>query len=116
VDAAFRWPSIGALPDESHGRPVRLITVAKSAMALAQSKLTAQGQIPAPASVRKRLGVSPGSVLEWHDDGEQVVVRRRRPAMGFSDCLVLANAAKVGHLPLGTFDATLAKLPGTRKL
>lgn len=41
---------------------------------------------------------------------------RRRPAIGFSDCLVRASAAKAGHLPLGTFDATLAKLPGTRKL
>lgn len=45
-------------------------------MALAQSKLTAQGQISVPAEVRKRLGVGPGSIIEWHDDGEQVVVRR----------------------------------------
>jgi AbrB family looped-hinge helix DNA binding protein len=45
-------------------------------MALAHSKLTAQGQISVPAKVRKRLGVGPGSVLEWDDDGEQVVVRR----------------------------------------
>jgi AbrB family looped-hinge helix DNA binding protein len=45
-------------------------------MALAHSKLTAQGQISVPASIRKKLGVGPGSVLEWHEDGEQVVVRR----------------------------------------
>jgi len=45
-------------------------------MALAHAKLTAQGQISVPAKVRKRLGVGPGSVLEWDDDGEQVVVRR----------------------------------------
>jgi antitoxin PrlF len=45
-------------------------------MALAQSKLTAQGQISVPAQIRKRLGVGPGSVLEWDDDGEHVVVRR----------------------------------------
>ena len=45
-------------------------------MALAQSKLTAQGQISVPAEVRKRLGVGPGSVIEWHADGAQVVVRR----------------------------------------
>jgi antitoxin PrlF len=45
-------------------------------MALAHSKLTAQGQISVPAKVRKKLGVGPGSVLEWHDDGEQIVVRR----------------------------------------
>jgi AbrB family looped-hinge helix DNA binding protein len=43
---------------------------------LAHSKLTAQGQISVPAKVRKKLGVGPGSVLEWDDDGENVVVRR----------------------------------------
>lgn len=45
-------------------------------MALAHSRLTAQGQISVPAKVRRKLGVGPGSVLEWDDDGEQVVVRR----------------------------------------
>jgi antitoxin PrlF len=45
-------------------------------MALARSKLTAQGQISVPAQVRKKLGVGPGSVLEWDEDGEKVVVRR----------------------------------------
>jgi AbrB family looped-hinge helix DNA binding protein len=45
-------------------------------MALAHSKLTAQGQISVPASVRRKLGVGPGSVLEWDEDGERVVVRR----------------------------------------
>jgi AbrB family looped-hinge helix DNA binding protein len=45
-------------------------------MAMAHSKLTAQGQISVPAKVRRKLGVGPGSVLEWDDDGEQVVVRR----------------------------------------
>jgi predicted nucleic-acid-binding protein len=41
---------------------------------------------------------------------------RGRPALGFSDCLVLAIARKAGHLPLGTFDRTLAKLAGTHRL
>ena len=45
-------------------------------MLLAQSKLTTQGQISVPAEVRRRLGVGPGSVLEWTDDGEKVVVRK----------------------------------------
>lgn len=45
-------------------------------MALAQSKLTAQGQISVPAEVRRKLGLGPGSVLEWDQDGETVVVRR----------------------------------------
>jgi predicted nucleic-acid-binding protein len=38
---------------------------------------------------------------------------RRKPALGFSDCLVLAVARRAGHLPLGTFDKALAKLDGT---
>jgi antitoxin PrlF len=41
-----------------------------------RSKLTAQGQISIPAEVRRKLGVGPGSVLEWDEDGDQVVVRR----------------------------------------
>jgi antitoxin PrlF len=45
-------------------------------MGIAQSKLTAQGQISVPAAVRRRLGIGPGSVLEWQEDGENIVVRR----------------------------------------
>lgn len=41
---------------------------------------------------------------------------RARPALGFSDCLVLEIARKAGHMPLVTFDKALAKLPGTQKL
>lgn len=37
---------------------------------------------------------------------------KRKPTLGFSDCLVLEIARKAGHLPLGTFDRSLAKLPG----
>jgi predicted nucleic-acid-binding protein len=41
---------------------------------------------------------------------------RRRPALGFSDCLVLEIARKAGHVPLGTFDRNLAKLDGVERL
>lgn len=41
---------------------------------------------------------------------------RARPALGFSDCLVLEIARKAGHLPLGTFDRGLAKLSGVQRL
>jgi|SRR5450432_1224481 predicted nucleic-acid-binding protein len=41
---------------------------------------------------------------------------RAKPALGFSDCLILQSARKAGHLPLGTFDRTLAKAEGTQKL
>ena len=39
-------------------------------MALAHSKLTAQGQISVPAKVRSKLGVGPGGIL----DGQVLVV------------------------------------------
>lgn len=41
---------------------------------------------------------------------------RRRPAVGFSDCLILEVARKAGHLPFGTFDRDLGKLDGVEKL
>ncbi|HEV3458709.1 MAG TPA: type II toxin-antitoxin system VapC family toxin [Thermoanaerobaculia bacterium] len=41
---------------------------------------------------------------------------RRRPALGFSDCLILEIARKAGHLPLGTFDRELGKLEGAQRL
>lgn len=41
---------------------------------------------------------------------------RAKPALGFSDCLVLEIARKAGQLPLLTFDKALGRLEGTRKL
>jgi predicted nucleic-acid-binding protein len=41
---------------------------------------------------------------------------RRRPALGFSDCLMLEVARKAGHLPMGTFDRDLARLDGAQRL
>ena len=41
---------------------------------------------------------------------------RRRPTLGFSDCLMLELARKVGHLPLGTFDRPLSAVPGAERL
>lgn len=41
---------------------------------------------------------------------------RRRPSLGFSDCLLLEIARKAGHLPLGTFDRNFGKLEGVERL
>ncbi len=41
---------------------------------------------------------------------------RKRPLLGFSDCLVLESARKVGNLPLGAFDRDLAKLDDALRL
>jgi AbrB family looped-hinge helix DNA binding protein len=45
-------------------------------MKLAQSRVTAQGQVSVPVEVRRRLGIAPGSSIEWDADGEVVIVRR----------------------------------------
>jgi AbrB family looped-hinge helix DNA binding protein len=45
-------------------------------MALAQSKVNAQGQISVPVEVRRKLGIGPGSVLAWDEEGDAVVVRK----------------------------------------
>jgi len=45
-------------------------------MALAQSKVTAQGQISVPLDVRRKLGIGPGSILEWEEEGDRIFVRR----------------------------------------
>ena len=45
-------------------------------MALAHSKVTSQGQISVPVEIRRKLGITPGSILEWVEDGDRVVVRR----------------------------------------
>ncbi len=52
---------------------------------------------------------------------QDVVVRalahlRKKPALGFSDCLILESARKAGHLPLGSFDRGLARLADVVKL
>ena len=67
-------------------------------MAIAQSRLTAQGQISVPAEVRKKLGVGPGSVLEWEEQDGQVVVRRagRYTSDDIYQALFPQGAAKKG--------------------
>lgn len=41
---------------------------------------------------------------------------RRKPTIGFSDCLILEVARAAGHLPLGTFDRSLSRLPGGERV
>ena len=47
---------------------------------------------------------------------EALKLFKAKPALGFSDCLMLRVAQKAGHLPLGTFDRSLAKVNGTQEL
>jgi AbrB family looped-hinge helix DNA binding protein len=45
-------------------------------MVLARSKVTSQSQISVPYAIRKKLGIGPGSVLEWAEAGDAVIVKR----------------------------------------
>jgi AbrB family looped-hinge helix DNA binding protein len=56
--------------------PSLITVVICDGMLLARSRLTAQGQISVPAEIRRRLGVGPGSVLEWDETEGEIVVRR----------------------------------------
>ena len=45
-------------------------------MPIAQSRLTSQGQVSIPAEIRRRLGLEPGSVIEWEETQDGILVRR----------------------------------------
>lgn len=45
-------------------------------MAIARSKLNSRGQTSVPTAIRQKLGLGPGSVLEWYDERGKIVVRR----------------------------------------
>lgn len=45
-------------------------------MARPRSKVTARGQVSAPAEIQRKLGIGPGSTIEWEEDGERVFVRK----------------------------------------
>ena len=40
------------------------------------SKITSQGQVSIPAPIRQKLGLAPGSKVEWCVEGDDVIVRR----------------------------------------
>ncbi|MEK7877381.1 MAG: AbrB/MazE/SpoVT family DNA-binding domain-containing protein [Pseudomonadota bacterium] len=70
-------------------------------MPLAQSKLTAQGQISVPVNIRKKLGVGPGSVLEWDAKNDEVIVRRagRHTSVDVHEALFSDGSPKRKGLP-----------------
>lgn len=43
-----------------------------------QSRLTSQGQVSVPASVRNFLHLIPGSMLVWTQEGDRIVVDRAK--------------------------------------
>ena len=41
-----------------------------------KSKTTSHGQVSIPARIRHKLGLTPGSTVEWCERGDDVIVRR----------------------------------------
>jgi predicted nucleic-acid-binding protein len=74
----------------------------------------------APTDIRTAVDMLLNHTSLTVQDSEVVVAAleqfRAKPAVGFSDCLVLEVARKARHLPLGTFDRRLGKLGGAEKL
>ena len=42
-----------------------------------ETRVTSQGQVSVPAAIRRKLGVEPGSTLQWVLRGDEVIVKRR---------------------------------------
>lgn len=80
------------------------------------------------AAVYERSAIDLATAIEMLLNHEDLVIQdadvvfealalfRSRPALGFSDCLMLELARKAGHLPLGTFDRSFARIEGTKRL
>jgi predicted nucleic-acid-binding protein len=81
--------------------------------------LTSVYELKAPevaAAVEILLGHNNLSVQDSDVVAAALRQYRSKPAVGFSDCLMLEVARKAGHLPLGTFDRELGKLPGAQRV
>lgn len=73
---------------------------------------------------RRQIGAAVEMLLTHRDltvqDADAVALAlasfRRKPTVGFSDCLIVEIARKAGHLPLGTFDRGLGRLEGAQRI
>lgn len=73
---------------------------------------------PAQLAAALRMLLAHAELTLQDADAVEAALRHfgARPALGFSDCLILEIARKAGHLPLGTFDRGLAKLEGAQRV
>ncbi len=69
-----------------------------------QTKITSQGQVSVPVSVRHFLHLTPGSVLVWTRDGDRVVVERATRHSTADVHQALFGAAGSDAKPAKTFD------------
>ncbi len=45
-------------------------------MTIAQSRITAQGQVTIPVAVMRLFGLAPGEVIEWDEQEGQLIVQK----------------------------------------
>ena len=97
-----------------HGAWVSVLAVAEAAWVLRTIYKQSNADIAAAVEMlldHKDLVLQDSDVVE-----AALELYKSRPALGFSDCLMLHIARKAGHRPLGTFDRALGSVEGARKL
>jgi len=106
ADAADRWVSPGAW--------VPLLALAELTWVLSAVYERSAGEIA--AAIEMLLSHEHLTLQDADAVSAALEHFRRRPPLGFSDCLLLETARKAGHLPLGTFDAALSRLDGAERI
>jgi predicted nucleic-acid-binding protein len=106
AESADRWVEAGAW--------VSILALAETVWVLATLYQRSPGEIV--SAVEGLLSHKDLTLQDSEAVAAALTRFRKRPALGFADCLLLELARKAGHLPLGTFDRELSKLDGTEKL
>jgi AbrB family looped-hinge helix DNA binding protein len=71
-----------------------------------QSKVTSQCQISVPSPVRRKLGVGPGSVLEWEEkDGTYLVRKAGKYSSADIHTAIFASGRAAGQRRINTKQA-----------
>ena len=98
----------------SRGAWVSLLALAESMWVL--SSVYDRGRHQIAAAVRLIVGHEHLTVQDPDVVESALDLFEARPAIGFTECLLLEIARKAGHLPLGTFDRDLGKVESAERL
>ena len=72
-------------------------------MSTVQSKLTSQGQVSVPMAVRRALGLTPGSSIEWREvDGMVIVQRSAKRTTADARAALFGDQKTNGEIPSNT--------------
>jgi AbrB family looped-hinge helix DNA binding protein len=71
-------------------------------MILTGMRLTSKGQVTIPIEIRERLGLVPGSEVEFVVDGDGVRIRKLESAAGRGAALVAFMRGRAGSVGLST--------------